>query len=504
MALRHLAPRFVDWRLSRIDEEVDRVSCSSDATTPPSPPLPPPPPLLLDDDPAASDGSAAQDDSSADETPPAPPVQSPAVIYSNADEWRKQQLERGAAEDEREALRFIKEKYDSLGKVAVDKPTSASQGTAASQHGALLAAEQRSETVYENVPRRRAEAAVESRPGDSAGCAECRSEEAASTNSAPCCGSRQPAAVPRREPRQPHPPCQCQHHHCHEEEERQRQSAAGECFPRSPPSDGELMQVDLFYRSYKSSVYVCTCVATLSFSRPTLTAPARSKSTARPPPPDDYDDGVWACVRTGIPVIVRDNADGRRRRRVYVLLAERGTGFELWRAPLDRLSDYTVAVAGCLSAEGGPSSASCGQHTMRLSVDDTMSVTARLAFDDQAGADEFHRQLVRLATAADVDDATTASSSRGGPSKKKRGQKGVRSISKADISQPCCFSHVTRLERGVSCRGRPGLHIVVASGRQMPPPAAGAAGARADSMPPPSTSLRTARHCHSSFKANYI
>ena len=155
MALRHLAPRFVDWRLSRIDEEVDRVSCSSDA--PPSPPLPPPPPLLLDDDPAPSDLSPAHDDWSADEAPPEPPLPSPssAPIYSNADEWRKQQLERSAIEDEREALRFIKEKYDSLGKVTVDKPTtsSASQSPAPLLHGAVPS-DLPSDTVYENVPAR--------------------------------------------------------------------------------------------------------------------------------------------------------------------------------------------------------------------------------------------------------------------------------------------------------------------------------------------------------------
>lgn len=212
MALRHLAPRFVDWRLSRIDEEMDRVSCSSDATTsPPSPPLPPPPPLLLDDDPAASDTSAAQDDSSAEEAPPPAPGLDPSgsasVIYSNADEWRKQQLERGAAEDEREALRFIKEKYDSLGKVAVDRPSS--QVSLGSQ-GSAAAAQQQSQTssqVYENVPSR-CPPQVSRREG----AVECRCEVATSNSTAACCGPRQPAAVPRRELRQQqHPPCQCHH-----------------------------------------------------------------------------------------------------------------------------------------------------------------------------------------------------------------------------------------------------------------------------------------------------
>ena len=140
----------------------------------------------------------------------------------------------------------------------------------------------------------------------------------------------------------------------------------------------------------------------------------------------------------------------------------------------------------------------CSQHTMRLSVDDRMSVTARLAFDDQPGADEFHRQLIRLATA--VDDDATATTTAGGKTKKKRHQKGVGAISKTDISQPCCFSHVTRLERGIPCRGRPGLHIVVASGCQMPPAAILPCTTSADS----SSIARTDRHhCHSSFKANY-
>jgi len=509
-SLRRLAPRFVDWRLSRIDEEVDRVSCCSDATTPPSPPLPPPPPLLLDDDPADSEASAAQSELSGDETL-APPVLSDdpaAVIYSNADEWRKQQLERRAADDEREALRFIKEKYDSLGKIGVDKPTSTSQTSSAPPMTAdrrELPTEEPTAALYENVSRVEAYVAAESRKV-LAECAECLTEHTTSKSASreSCCGASQSGSGQRQESKQSQqqrpPPCQCQQQQQQPQEvETHRQRLVGECIPQSPLTDGELVQIDLFYRSYRSSVYVCTCMATLSFSRPVRTTPSKSKSTPKPPM-DDYDDGVWACVRTGIPVIVRDNGDGRRRRRVFVLLAERGTGFELWRAPLDRLSDYTVTAASVSTGSGPSAAVSCSQHTMRLSVDDTMSVTARLAFDDQPGADEFHRQLVRLATAVD-DDATTTT----GQTKKKRHQKGARSISKADISQPCCFSHVTRLERGIPCRNRPGLHIVVTTGRPLPL-ATGVAGAPApvDSTPPPSTNLRTARHCHSSFKTNHV
>jgi len=191
--------------------------------------------------------------------------------------------------------------------------------------------------------------------------------------------------------------------------------------PRSPLSDGELTQIDLFYRSYRSSVYVCTCMATLSFSRPVLT-PAAGKSKLPARLLDDYaDDGVWACVRTGIPVIVSENGDARRRRRVSVLLAERGTGFELWRAPLDRLSDYTVTPGsgGGSTAEG----VSCSQHTMRLSVDARVSVTARLVFDDAPAAEEFHRALERLSTAADAAVPTPPSRASSGASGGRAGKK---------------------------------------------------------------------------------
>jgi len=163
-SLRRLAPRFIDWRLSRIDEEVDRLSCcSSDAAcTPrtPSPPLPPPPPALLlhQDDPAPSESSPADPQPSAAETP-TPSVQpdpSPAAIYSNADEWRKQQqlVERRAVDDEREALRFIREKYDSLGKISVEKPAATSSPVAVPDHQSVPAAKQQHQNaaaLYENV-----------------------------------------------------------------------------------------------------------------------------------------------------------------------------------------------------------------------------------------------------------------------------------------------------------------------------------------------------------------
>ena len=403
-------------------------------------------------------------------------------------------------------MRFIKEKYDSLGKIGVDKPTSAAPATP--DQTALVAEEQTAAAVYENVARVDADVAAESRKV-AVECVACGTEQIvlSSASQVVCCDARQTAAVHRRQTQtqHQHPPCQCQQHLDQmqlqqQETDRQRQRLGGECIPRSPLSDGELMQIDLFYRSYKSSIYVCTCMATLSFSRPVISASAKSKSMSKSI--DEYDDGVWACVRTGIPVIVRDNGDGRRRKRVCILLAERGTGFELWRAPLDRLSDYTVTAASVSAGDSSSATVSCSQHTMRLSVDETMSVTARLAFDDQSAADEFHRQLVELATAGDSNGSTTTVGS-GGQTKKKRHQKGVGSISKADISQPCCFSHVTRLERGIPCRGRPGLHIVVATGRQISP-AAGVTGALVDSTPPPpSTTLRTARHCHSSFKGNH-
>lgn len=52
----------------------------------------------------------------------------------------------------------------------------------------------------------------------------------------------------------------------------------------------------------------------------------------------------WELRFTGIPVVVLDLGETRSRskRRIQILLAERGTCFTLWRETIDNLSSYKV------------------------------------------------------------------------------------------------------------------------------------------------------------------
>lgn len=54
--------------------------------------------------------------------------------------------------------------------------------------------------------------------------------------------------------------------------------------------------------------------------------------------------GTWELRFTGIPVVVLDLGETRSRskRRIQILLAERGTCFTLWRETIDNLSAYKV------------------------------------------------------------------------------------------------------------------------------------------------------------------
>jgi hypothetical protein len=120
---------------------------------------------------------------------------------------------------------------------------------------------------------------------------------------------------------------------------------------------------------------------------------------------------------------------------------------------------------------------------------------AGLRFDDVPAADEFYRQLVRLGRLElSQIGALQGGAAAGGNRKGKNGggggssrwsksnqqsskgggkSKGTRpkstTFSKADISQPCCFTHVTRLERGSTTAAATAVNDGATS-RSAPPP----------------------------------
>ena len=142
----------------------------------------------------------------------------------------------------------------------------------------------------------------------------------------------------------------------------------------------------------------------------------------------------WELKYTGIPTLVVDSGDtrSRGRRQIQLVLAEKGSGFMLWRDVVDNLSSYSAP---------DPSF-----HTMHLSTDHRQRVG--FSFDDTVAAKAFQAQLETLCS----DPENIALS---GPAHKKRRKKKVERYvrpRKEDISQPCCFQHVTSV--GVGDRER--------------------------------------------------
>jgi len=199
----------------------------------------------------------------------------------------------------------------------------------------------------------------------------------------------------------------------------------------------------MFYSSHKTAISVCPCVAGLYIGN--------IKSLATPPPPffasggglAPYESNInlsmkdnkhWTFVKSGLPVLVLDSGESRRKRRLHIVLAEKGTGFSLWRDSIDHLSEYTVQ--------------SPTFHTMYLSNDHGRVVG--FSFDNPGGAAELFKNLHHMTS--DSSEKSVLNLSDGRLRKKKSTATAKESktktkgrLNKAAISQPCCFTHVTQL-----------------------------------------------------------
>lgn len=194
-------------------------------------------------------------------------------------------------------------------------------------------------------------------------------------------------------------------------------------------NENEISQIENFFRAHKSHVYVGRCLVNLYFTKTDLINGGRNSK------PRIHE---WELSRTGIPVIIFDKGEtkARDKRQLQICLAERGTGFVLWKDIIDNLSDYS-AHHPCF-------------HTLYLSCDHRKM--AGLSFDSQSAAQQFHEQIETL-TSDPLNIALT------GPKKSNKKLKFLKkqmSINanasnyklpkKCDISSPCLFQHVTNVE----------------------------------------------------------
>lgn len=202
-------------------------------------------------------------------------------------------------------------------------------------------------------------------------------------------------------------------------------------------SDQDRFQVELFFRGHKTQVYVCSSLANL------YTSSCRRSSNGGG---GKESSSSWELKYTGIPVLLLDYGQtrSRDRRRIQLLLAEKGTGFMLWRDTIDNLSSYKAVQPTF--------------HTMHLSTDHRQVVG--LSFDEATGAQSFLEQLERLTSdPANISltgpgskgkkkssSSSSSSSNSAAPSRRQQDKTKVVLPRKSDISQPCCFQHVTNVE----------------------------------------------------------
>lgn len=187
--------------------------------------------------------------------------------------------------------------------------------------------------------------------------------------------------------------------------------------------DADILQVEMFFRSHKTDVFVCTCMVHMYFSS-VIDSPTMKCKVS--------DD--WQYVKSGLLVLLMDNGEARSRaRRITIILAEKGTGFQIWKDQINKFTDYKAP--------------SMGFHTMHLSADHTRRVG--FGFDDTVCASDFHRKLMSTTKDPANEDIIGVSCSSKNRKKRKDEKKfkKYRAPNKSDISSPCCFTHITKLDR---------------------------------------------------------
>ena len=188
-------------------------------------------------------------------------------------------------------------------------------------------------------------------------------------------------------------------------------------------TEHEIFQVEMFYRSHKTDVYVCPTLVNLYFGN------LETKAT---------EVQEWKIARTGIPVLLLNTGESHRKRRLQIVLAEKGTGFVLWKDHINHLTAFKCPHPNF--------------HTLHLSTDHTKM--AGFSYDDISAAQDFQRKFELLTS--DPDDEILHLSSSGKKKKNKKKEpkmpkptkpKKYKAPVKAEISQPCGFTHISRVDR---------------------------------------------------------
>ncbi|XP_078000099.1 uncharacterized protein LOC144452814 [Glandiceps talaboti] len=179
-----------------------------------------------------------------------------------------------------------------------------------------------------------------------------------------------------------------------------------------PISEEDIHQVESFLRSHRTKVYVCPGLVNLYFG--------------------SFEDMTnmtsWELHTTGIPAILWDapQYNMTTKSQLRLCITEKGTGFILWQDCLSSASCYK-APDKCF-------------HTMKVTTGG--QVMAGLSFDDERAAGDLLRTINAMTSEIDLNAANANSKKK----KKPRPPKAQKPPKKSDISIPCCFEHITKLE----------------------------------------------------------
>ena len=173
----------------------------------------------------------------------------------------------------------------------------------------------------------------------------------------------------------------------------------------------DISRIEMFYRSHGTEVVVCHCLADLAVGPKNYPEP---KSLPQ--------------LHTGVPVLVLNTGEGKRQRDLLLILAERETGFPLWKERINYLTHYKETHPGL--------------HTLSLSS--CLSKMAALHMFCPAAGGQFIARYHQM-TSDPNDDLWKVSSSTVKRKKSKR-DKSRRAPCKQDISRPCNFIHVTKID----------------------------------------------------------
>ena len=179
----------------------------------------------------------------------------------------------------------------------------------------------------------------------------------------------------------------------------------------NPVSEHDVRQIESFFLSLKTRVFVCPALANLYFA--TLQ--------------DMANLGGWELATTGFPTLIMELSPNQniQENKLHLCLAEKGTGFVLWKDVVDIDTNYKAPGKNF--------------HTMTTSKD--RKKLAGFSFDDGSAA----TQLISTVEAW-LKEVTPEETGKKKKKDKKRPKMNKKGLKKETISQPCCFEHITQLD----------------------------------------------------------